>query len=154
MNLAWVLDFGAGRFAAVAHRQQLQLLHEPDVHALAFAPAHAPQVLIWGEHCVPVLDFGHWCGGAPTGGNGTLGLYAYMPANGGTHRLGALWLAAPPVVAKVDDERACELPAEREHWRGACLSCWEDRRRGAVPIIDLARVFEAGASDLSNRAWR
>ncbi len=170
MSLAWVLDFGAGRFAAVAHRQQLQVLHEPEVHALAFAPASAPQVLLWGTHCVPVLDFGHWTGEAPTVSTErgrVLGIYAYMPESGQTHgrahahshshshshdhanananananALGALWLAAPPVVAPVDDLRACELPAAREGWRDVSLSCWQHERCGAVPIIDLGRVF-------------
>lgn len=142
MSLAWLLDFGAGRFAAVPYRQQLQLLHQPAVQALAFAPAQATQVLIWSEHCVPVLNFGLWCAQVATAQGGVLGLYAYAPAPGAAHRLGALWLAAPPTVVRVDDAQACELPPERQAWRAASVACWKDERVGPVPILDLAVLFE------------
>ncbi len=149
MSLAWLLDFGAGRYAAVPHRQQLQLLHQPQVQALAFAPAHAAQVLIWGEHCVPVLDFGRWCGSTATAQGAVLGLYAYTPAAGAGHRLGALWLAGPPTVVRVDDAQACELPPQRQAWRAACMACWKDERLGPVPILDLAALFEPTPTQLA-----
>lgn len=149
MSTAWVLDFGQGRRAAVAQRQQLHLMHTPEVQALAFAPVSAKHVLLWNGRCLPVLDFGSWRGERPTADGNLLGVYAYTDPGGGSHRLGALWLSAPPVVAKVNDEQACELPTEREEWRGFSASCYHDERFGAVPIIDLARVFEAPPAPIS-----
>jgi hypothetical protein len=141
MSAAWVLDFGADRRAAVAQRQQVHLAHEPQTQALPFAPRAAQQLLLWNGHCVPVIDFGAWAGEAPTAKTGLLGIYAYLDQAQGTHQLGGLWLAAPPVRVEVDDALACELPSGREGWRSFSLSCFRDPRLGTLPIIDLAQVF-------------
>lgn len=150
MSLAWILDFGAGRRAALAQRQQLHLVHAPQVQPLAFAPDCARDLLLWNGRCLPVLDFGAWYGTGSTAARDLLGVYAYHDEAGGSHRLGALWLAAPPLRVEVDDAQACDLPPPCEGWRGFSLGCFRDERFGAVPIIDLARIFEVpprGTSD-------
>ena len=142
---AWVLDFGNGRRAAVAHSQQLHLELAPKVLPMLLAPRSARHLLLWNEHCLPVLDFGAWCdqgaGADESTARGLLSVYAYAGKDG-THRLGALWLAQAPVRVDVDDARACELPQQLEQWRGLCTACFDDERFGAVPIVDLSRIFE------------
>ena len=140
MSVAWVLDLGVDRRVAVAQRQQLQLVHEPQVCAVAWAPACAQNVLLWNGHCIPVLDFGTWSNAEPTP-RGLLGIYAYFNDSLGTHQFGGLWLAAPPVRVDVDDSQDCELPLEREPWRPFSLSCFRDAQSNVVPIIELAQIF-------------
>lgn len=146
MSTAWILDLGGERRMAVAQRQQLHLMHEPQTQTLAFAPAHAQHLLLWSARCVPVVDFGSWCQGEATPAHGLLGVYAYVDEAGSQHQFGALWLASPPVRVEVDDAQGCELPPELEGWRGFSLSCFRDERFGSVPVVDLARIFEAPRS--------
>jgi hypothetical protein len=144
MSGAWVLDLGGERRLAVALRQQLQLMHDPSTQLLAFAPPAANRLVLWNGQCVPVIDFGAWELGAPTprpGQPGLLGIYACGEGRHDAPRFGALWLAAPPVRVEVDDADACELPPRHAHWHA--VACFRDPRFGAVPIVDLSRIFGA-----------
>jgi hypothetical protein len=147
---AWVLDFGQGRRAAVAQRQQLHLMYAPQVQPMPLAPVGARDLFLWNERCLPVLDFGAWHGESPTSARGLLGVYAYHETDGGAVEMGALWLAAPPLRVDVDDTRACDLPDSLQSWRRFSLSCFRDGRFGPVPIVDLGRIFAAPRACVPN----
>jgi hypothetical protein len=141
---AWLLDLGADRRAAVAFGEQLHLIHQPEVFAVATAPAHCAQVLFIGARCVPVFDPLRWFdagAGEPAGAPRCAGVYQYRPVGQATVDLGAIWLAAPPRRIEVEDSMSAALPhAETERWRAIAHGCVADAQ-GLVPILDLARVF-------------
>jgi chemotaxis signal transduction protein len=142
---AWLLDVG-GRRAAVGVREQVHLMHEPQVAELAATPAHCRHVLFWNGRCVPVMDLDVWLTA-----RGTLrmpmakrhvGIYAYQPDASGAIDFGAFWLARPPQRIDVDDADAAPLPADGAGWSRIATACFADGV-GPVPILDLARIFSA-----------
>jgi len=138
---AWLLGLGDHR-AAVGVREQVHLMLDPAAAELAGTPVHCRHVIFWNERCVPVLDLGCWldAASAAAGAGRHLGIYAYQQSAGAPVEFGALWLARPPQRIEVDDAAAAPLPDERPRWARVAAACFADAR-GAVPILDLSRVF-------------
>lgn len=141
---AWLLDFGGGCRAAVGLRQQLHLIHSPEVADVTAAPAHCAQVLFFGERCVPVFDIGVWLGLDGSAGNRRyLGIYAFSGQRGEAAGCGALWLRAAPRRIRVEDAQARPLPQlYASRWALISHACFADEA-GAVPVLDLYRMFSA-----------
>jgi hypothetical protein len=141
MIQAWLLDLGAGRWAAVGDREQVHLLHDPAAHRVPWTPRSASQVLLWNGRCVPVVDLGIRLGDVPSYTvSRLLGLYAYLESPGNAVAFGALWLAAAPRRISLDAPRMVDLPSPQAAWREVAISCfqWQD---APVPVLDLTRVF-------------
>ena len=139
---AWLLDFGSGCRAAVGLRQQLHLVHSPEVAEIPATPVHCAQVVFFGERCVPIFDLGLWLGRDGSAGERRyLGIYAFSGAPGEVPGCGAFWLRAAPRRIAVDDAQSRPLP-ERDTTRWALIahSCFADDA-GAVPVLDLHRMF-------------
>jgi hypothetical protein len=156
MTSAWILDFGARRRVAVGSREQIHLLTSPLAHELPAAPPACRHLLFWNGRVVPVLDLGLAISGVPSeGGRQLLGIYAY--ARGAQHDVGAIWLAVPPRLVRVDDSMACALPVEWQRRSGYVLSCIKLDGQ-PVPILDLTAWFDlpqatrAGVAALQPRA--
>jgi hypothetical protein len=145
---AWLLTVGDHR-AAVGVREQVHLMLDPAAAELACTPAHCRHVIFWNERCVPVLDLGCWLDAAGRSAESAqhrhLGIYAYQQSAGAPVEFGALWLARPPQRIDVDDAAAAPLPHEQPRWARVAAACFADVH-GAVPILDLSRVFSALSS--------
>jgi len=139
---AWLLDVGGGCRAAVGLRQQVHLMHDPEVAAVPASPWHCTQVVFFGGRCVPVFDIGRWLGRDDAAGSRRyLGIYAFAAGPGHAPGFGALWLQAAPKRITVDDRQACPLPDQcTERWASIAHSCFADDS-GAVPVLDLHRMF-------------
>lgn len=142
MSGAWVLDIGAGLRAAVGESHQVHLMVEaPDVFELPLTPQHARHALLWNDECVPVLDLGAWLtAGQVATQRRYLGIHAYPGQEPRSVHYGGLWIEQPPQRRRVDDRMAADLPAHPPFWAPLVCSCFTDAA-GAVPILDLARVF-------------
>jgi hypothetical protein len=46
-----------------------------------------------------------------------------------------------PERVRVTDEQACALPESPPGWHEVAISCFEHPDHGAVPILDLPRLF-------------
>jgi len=66
---------------------------------------------------------------------------AYQLSNARQVDFGALTVHALPERIQVADDSACELPPESAGWRGLAHSCFKHQQHGAVPILNLGRVF-------------
>jgi chemotaxis signal transduction protein len=145
---AWLLDFGGGCRAAVGLRQQLHLIHSPEVAEVPATPAHCAQVLFFAERCVPVFDIALWLGVDPSARNRRyLGVYAFRGERGEAPGCGALWLRAAPRRISVDDAQARALPEHNaSRWALISHACFADDA-GAVPVLDLHRMFSAALPD-------
>lgn len=140
---AWLLDFGSGCRAAVGLRQQVHLIHRPEVADVPAAPRHCAQVVFFGPLCVAVFDLGQWLDREASAGDGRLlGIYAYG-APGEAPGLGALWLRAAPRRVIVENGQAGPLPEpDRDRWVRIAHSCFHDEV-GSVPVLDLRRMFSS-----------
>ncbi|HTN50720.1 MAG TPA: chemotaxis protein CheW [Burkholderiaceae bacterium] len=137
----WLLTLGDHR-AAVGVREQVHLMLDPAAAELASTPAHCRHVIFWNDRCVPVMDLGRWldpgAAASAAGPHRHVGVYAYQGGAGMPVEFGALWLARPPQRIEVDDAAASELPGAR--WGSIATACFADAA-GAVPILDLSRIF-------------
>jgi hypothetical protein len=59
-------------------------------------------------------------------------------------------LGKVPERIQVADEQACALPGSPAAWHQVAIACFEHPDHGAVPILDLPRLF-SGA--LAAHAW-
>jgi hypothetical protein len=69
---------------------------------------------------------------------------AYQLSNASQLEFGALPVHALPERIEVADDSGCELPPESAGWRGLAHSCFKHQQHGAVPILNLGRVFASG----------
>jgi len=146
---AWLLTVGNHR-VAVGVREQVHLMLEPDAAELAGTPAHCRHVIFWNGRCVSVIDLSRWLDpsaqSARQDQNRHLGVYAYQQDAGAPVEFGALWLAKPPQRVDVDDAAAAHLPEDRAGWGRVATACFADAA-GAVPILDLPRIFSGALAD-------
>lgn len=109
---------------------------------LPHAPRHANRLYLWGEYMVPVVDLGVFLGArAESPIPATLLIVKYADHQRSLNTYGALQIAGEPQRVVVDDQSACELPAER-YWSSIASSCFRHSEH-AVPILDLSQVFGA-----------
>jgi len=146
---AWILTLGDVR-AAVGVREQVHLMLEPEAAEVAATPAHCRHVIFWNGRCVPVMDLARWLAPLALSANVDrhrhLGIYAFQPEGSPEVDFGALWLARPPHRVQVDDAAAGSLPANSARWPAVAHGCFKDAG-GAVPILDLAKIFSAALAD-------
>lgn len=138
---AWILQFGSKDRAAVGQRELLHLVQGVETFPVPLAPAYCRKVIYWQDRPVPLMDLAVWLG-AETGQSARkyVGIVGYQLRRAEAPCFGALWLAAAPVRATVDDRQACALPETDVDWREIAISCFEDKV-GPVPILDLPRLF-------------
>jgi hypothetical protein len=127
---------------AVGEAEFLHLVSGGATHAVPLAPAHCREILQWGGEAIPVVDLGQWLGahGASEGDGDYLGIVGYQRFPDEPFRLGALRMPRPPAKATVSDHQAHTTFPSDPLWKRIALCCYEDEQ-GAVPVLDLARVF-------------
>jgi len=152
---AWILALGAERRAAVGIYEVLHILaYSPVLFRVPQAPPHCRSVILWEDRVVPVVDLRALItGGADTVASaGVAGLQqlvaivAYQSDLSQPAEFGALLLAGLPVRATVTDADACEPDAGVTAWARFASSCFRHASYGAVPVLDLGRVFRPSAA--------
>lgn len=148
---AWLMDFGHGYRAATGERLLVHVVPAPVLADIPRAPIHCRRVLVWENRLLPAWDVAAFLDAPPlTSDRALAALAAYrVGADTGKVRLGALLLPAPPVRIAVLDPRNRELPDPR--WRAIAKACFEHHEE-AVPILDLARMFETRPNAEQERA--
>jgi len=138
---AWLLDLGAGRVAAVAEREMLHLVPDPQCFELPQTPVHCRRVLRWQDRILPVWDVAAWLGAEPwPAAARVVAVVGYQKRRREAPRYGALLLAAPPVRVKVTDDDACELLQDGAGWEALAVSCFRYREQ-PIPVLNLRRLF-------------
>ena len=126
---------------AVGEAEFLHLVSGGATYPVPLAPAHCREILQWGGEAIPVVDLGQWLGGDGSGAPGDyLGIVGYQRHTDAPFQLGALRMTRAPEKATVTDHQAHNSFPRDPLWKRIALCCYEDEQ-GAVPVLDLARVF-------------
>ena len=142
---AWLLDLGGGLHAAVGEREMLHVLPDsPRLYEIPRSPPYCRKVLIWQGEILPVMDLArrlsvHEATAAQS--PPLIVITAFQEQQGVAPRHGALLLGSAPARIRVSDAQACELPQPQSRWRSFAIACFEHADRGAVPVVDLGRIF-------------
>ncbi len=151
-SAAWVLALGNGLHAAVSKIEMQHLLAAPRLFEIPGSPFHCRHVCIWNDKLLPIMDLNAWLVGRTVPQEKPLvGVVGYERCPGvsvdGAHalqarvQLGGLLLQSIPTHVLVSEDQACELPDSDVDWREISISCFADEENGAVPILDLSRIF-------------
>jgi chemotaxis signal transduction protein len=144
-SAAWLLHLEKGLHAAIGLREMLYVMPDhPVIHPVPRAPAHAPGVVMWQQHLVPLIDLNVCLAHtAEVGAQKLVGIVACATASDGDVKtaLGALLMSGPPERIEVSDTQACGLPDTPAGWRAIAASCFRHPLHGAVPILDLPAIL-------------
>jgi chemotaxis signal transduction protein len=145
---AWVLNFGAGVRAAVAFHEMSQVLLSPQLYHVPLSPAYCDHVLIMRYRLVPVLNMARLL--APIAmpsrvsegeedDNSTIGISVYQTVPEAPLSYVGLRLEGLPQTVFVNDEMACDLPAN-PLWELFSMSAFLFEGH-VIPLLDLAALF-------------
>jgi chemotaxis signal transduction protein len=148
----WLLTLRSRWRAAVGLRELVHVLpYSPRLYMVPQTPAHARHVILWEGRIVPVADLVAYLeAGAERGLRSAtdrpsldqlVGIIAYQAAPGSEVSLAGMLLDEVPERIRVTDEQACALPESPACWYQVAISCFEHPDYGAVPILDLPRLF-------------
>ncbi len=149
---AWILDFGRGMQAAVAHHEMWQVLISPVLFEVPRTPPYCNEVLIFQYRILPVLDISLLLEGEkiiPTMSD-VVGIAVYQDDPTQPIRYVCLHLATTPLNVYVSDKQACDLPDYQQYWEPLTLCCFSHDGM-AIPIIDLAYLFSEKFNTLQQK---
>ena len=141
---AWLLEFSRDQVAAVGLHEIVEVLSRPKLYHVPMTTPRCHQVLVWRDEIIPVVNFGAVPGlerDDTTTGGAVTAIAVYQTVPGEPLRHGALELGIMPKTVAVADNMACALPESSSPINEIAISCFS-YENVAVPIIDLARVFE------------
>jgi len=136
---AWLLDFGQNLRAAVGTRVLLQIIDNPQLHAVPCTPPYCHRVVSWQGRLLPVMDMAARLGAEPQAAR-LLAVAGFREQPDEPTRFAALLLSAAPVAIAVADGQSCPLPEHPLGWSNFALSCFE-HQESAVPILHLGHIF-------------
>ena len=154
---AWLLKLNGGLHVAVGERELTYIVSdEVERVFVPRAPSHVKELIVWQNRLLPLFDVSaalrddHAAGDAPSAPTQTGGtiivIAAYQVSDERQIDFGALPVCALPERVEVADDSACDLPSEPLGWRRLAHACCELQHHGAVPILDLHRMFAPNES--------
>ena len=147
---AWLLPIHGNRKVSVGERELIYILSDSALRArVPRAPAMVREVVAWQDKLIPLFSFAAVPGNSGAQHNSAGGdddativaITAYQSSNAGHVEFGALELQSLPIRIEVSADSGCGLPDDDLAWQQFAISCHEHPRFGAVPILDLARIF-------------
>jgi chemotaxis signal transduction protein len=148
----WLLKLRGQLRVAVGLRELVHVLpYSPRLYTVPQTPAHARHVILWEGKILPVVDPAAYLEAGVGDGLDTatkrlsldhlVGIVAYQAAPGTEVSLAGMLLGNVPERIRVTDDQACALPESPPGWHHVATSCFEHPDHGAVPILDLPRLF-------------
>jgi hypothetical protein len=147
---AWILSVARDRRAAVGAFEVVHVLtHSPVLFHVPLAPAHCRTVMLWEDRLLPVVDLHALITNGEAaveaskigGLEQLIAVVAYEPDPQQPPEFGALLLASLPERASVGNVDACDLDESVAPWAPIALSLFRHAAYGAIPVLDLRRVF-------------
>ncbi len=145
---AWLLKISEHVYVAIGHLEMVHIHAEvPERLPRLEAGDYCQHQIMWQERYLPLLDIGAFLEGRCDSDNGHafLCIVAYYIEEASAQDYGAIISLQLPTRIQVDDEDVCELPEPSEKWDLLAASCFRDGNFGAVPILDLTRIFSLEA---------
>jgi hypothetical protein len=146
---AWMLPIDRALHVAIGDGEIAHVL--PASHplqSLQRGPEWCRSVFRWHDRVVPLFDLAALLrpGRAATRVH-AIAVVAFPGADESV-QYGGIRLGALPFGRMVSDDQQCPYPDSYPHWERIASSCFEDPGHGAVPVLDLARLFTAVPADL------
>lgn len=147
---AWIISIPGGDRVAVGDREMVHLIAQPvGLHPVPRAAPHCRCAMMWEDQVLPVVDLAVVAGRsrygagdrAVAGVERLLGIVAFSAHGGADVGKVALMLESVPERFEVADDMACRHPDELGRWARWSISGFRHPRHGAVPILDLPRLF-------------
>jgi chemotaxis signal transduction protein len=147
---AWLLSLGAVHRAAVGIYEVVHVLpHAPALFQVPQAPVYCRGVILWEERVLPVVDLRSLASAGAArvdaahvaGIEQLVAVVAYQTDPSQIAEYGALLLAAVPARITVTNQQGCEFDPALAPWASFSSSCFRHPNLGAVPVLDLRRVF-------------
>ena len=163
---AWLLTMNGGCRVAVGEGELVHVIAD-EVERIV-VPSKCGRIrefIVWQNRQLPLFDVAGVLRAdnsasdamttATNSSGGIVVIAAYQLSNASQVEFGALSVHALPERIEVADDSGCELPPESAGWRGLAHSCFKHQKHGAVPILNLGRVFAPGEnrSDPFERSW-
>jgi len=152
---AWLLTMNGGCRVAVGEGELVHIIS--GAVERVFVPGKSERTaefIVWQNRQLPLFDgvgalrFENSADGSMATEVNSSGaiivIAAYQHSNTQLVEFGALPVYALPERIEVSDDSGCELPPESAGWRGLAHSCFKHQQHGAVPILNLRRVFAPG----------
>lgn len=146
---AWLLPIGAGAHVAVGEGEIAHILSGwRSLHPVPRSPRWCHDVFLWQGQVVPLFDLGVLVRrGAPVSlASGSVVMIVAYATAAGDIRYGGLKLSGLPFSRDVTDDQICDYPSDYAGWTNIAVSCFADPAHGAVPILDLPRLFGDGSA--------
>ncbi len=150
---AWLLFVGEQSFA-LAEKEMIEYIIEPDCVSIPVTPAYSSKVIQWREQIIPVMDLGFLENGlmerefakgiqqdkAPSEKISSLVVVAYQLQPLEPLNYLALVISKPPVRILVGDEQGCEPPEDNHPLlKFVTMACFSQGDE-PIPILDLKRL--------------
>ena len=151
---AWLLELSDSLSIATSDPEMVEYLPSPICFSVPGSPEYCSRVLFWQNNFVPVMDISKLLGQPTLDDSKTLiCLVAYQVESGTPLKHLAIPVSKAPEKIRVDDEQACELPAEMNTslLMPIFLSCFNHAERTVI-IFNIARLCSAEFRDLANAA--
>ena len=145
-STAVLLDAGEGCPAAIARHEFVEVLVAAKSYRVPAAPPDCDRLVSWRGELIPGVDLARLAGtsdGEDQAARNLALVVAYQPAAGDPLRYACLWLNDYPRAIAVGDDQVCELSPGKQNWQDISR-CSFLLDGGAVPILDLPRLFSAG----------
>jgi hypothetical protein len=157
MAPAWLLTVNDGRHAAVGERELVHIVSDEVERVVG--PTTSDRInecIIWQNRRLPLFDasanlrnnsFTNDLKALPAKpGKAIYVVAAYQLPEESQISFGAIAVLVLPERIEVSDETGCNLPPESTGWKELAHSCFKHQQFGAVPILDLVRVFGEGTN--------
>jgi hypothetical protein len=149
---AWLLTLDGGLHVAVGERELMHIVSdEVERVFVPRTPVHTSELIVWQNRLLPLFNVAaalreedtatEATAEATQRGGTIIVIAAYQASSESQVEFGALPVRGLPERIEVDDDSGCELPSDPPGWRRFAHSCCEHERHGAVPILDLHRMF-------------
>ena len=154
---AWLLTMDGGYYVAVGERELVHIsLDELERVVVPGGSECNSEFIVWQNRRLPLFDvaavlrddnLANDSMAAAANNAGTIiVIAAYQLSNASQIEFGALPLRGLPERIEVADDSGCSLPPQLAGWRGLAHSCFKHQQHGAVPILNLGRVFAPDAN--------
>ena len=152
---AWLLTMNGGHRVAVGEGEVVHIiLDEVECVVIPGKSERIRECIVWQNRQLPLFDVagalrvdnsdGDSMATAATSSGAIIVIAAYQLSNASQVEFGAIPVHALPERIEVADDSGCELPPESAGWLGLAHSCFKHQQHGAVPILNLGRVFASG----------
>lgn len=151
---AWVLPIADSMQVAIGEYEMIHIITEwIKFNSVPHTPDYCNLTLVWQGNLVPVFDIYNFIYQSELVRDvKSMDVYfvcivAYSSVqHTDAVEYGAVLLSELPYRTIVTDDLFCDYPSGQDNWSDISTSCFQDKDHGAIPIIDLQKIFGSSLS--------